>query len=53
MPGQLPPRELQELGVARLSFGPWSQRHALTALAELVEGTMRGEGLPDGVRPLN
>lgn len=53
MPGQLPLGELAELGVARVSYGPWAQRVALTALAELTEGTMRGEGLPGGVRPLN
>lgn len=44
---------LQELGVARLSFGPTSQRVALTALAKLVETVHDGGGLPDDVRPLN
>lgn len=53
VPGQLPLADLAELGVARVSYGPWAQRVALTALAQLTEGTMRGEGLPDGVRPLN
>ncbi|GAB3261717.1 isocitrate lyase/phosphoenolpyruvate mutase family protein [Alteromonas gracilis] len=53
VPGQLPLAELADLGVARVSYGPWAQRVALTALAQLTEGTMRGEGLPGGVRPLN
>jgi 2-methylisocitrate lyase-like PEP mutase family enzyme len=43
----------QELGVARVSFGPMSQRVALTALAELVEAVHRGGGVPDTMRPLN
>lgn len=43
---------LEELGVARASFGPFPQRVALTALQEMVEGVARGEGIPDGTRPL-
>lgn len=43
---------LQALGVARVSFGPFPQRVALTALQEMVEGVARGEGIPDGTRPL-
>ena len=52
VPGMLPLAELEELGVARVSYGPWAQRVALTALAELVEGVHEGRGLPDGVRAL-
>jgi 2-methylisocitrate lyase-like PEP mutase family enzyme len=43
---------LEELGVARASFGPFPQRVALTALQEMVEGVGRGEGIPAGTRPL-
>ena len=43
----------QELGVARISFGPLSQNVALTALAKLVEGVQKGEGVPSDMRILN
>ena len=43
----------EELGVARVSFGPMSQRVALTALAKLVEAVHQGGGVPDDMRPLN
>jgi 2-methylisocitrate lyase-like PEP mutase family enzyme len=43
---------LEELGVARVSFGPFPQRVALTALQQMVEGVARGEGIPEGTRPL-
>ena len=42
-----------ELGVARVSFGPMSQRVALTALAKLVEAVREGRGVPEDMRPLN
>ena len=44
---------LEELGVARVSYGPMSQRVALTALQELVEEIGRGGGVPSTMRPLN
>jgi len=53
VPGSLPLARQQELGVARVSFGPMSQRVALTALAELVEEVHRGGGVPDSMRALN
>lgn len=54
IPGTPPLRRLEELGVARVSFGPLSQNVALTALAELTEGAMqRGEGTPGNLRILN
>ncbi|MVA74477.1 isocitrate lyase/phosphoenolpyruvate mutase family protein [Auraticoccus sp. F435] len=53
VPGSVPLRRQQELGVARVSYGPWSQRAALTALADLVESVHAGGGLLEGVRPLN
>lgn len=52
-PGALPLARLQELGVARVSYGPHSQRVALTALQELVEDVHAGGGLPDTLRILN
>lgn len=43
IPGNPPLKRLEELGVARVSFGPLSQNVALTALQELVEEAHRGE----------
>lgn len=53
LPGIPPLARLEELGVARVSYGPMSQRVALTALAELVEDVHAGGGVPDSMRPLN
>lgn len=53
VPGSVPLARLQELGVARCSYGPWSQRVALTALEDLVHAVHGGGGLPAGTRPLN
>ncbi len=44
---------LEELGVARVSYGPQPQRVALTALQELVEEIARGGEPPHGTRTLN
>jgi 2-methylisocitrate lyase-like PEP mutase family enzyme len=44
---------LEELGVARVSYGPMPQRVALTALQELVEEIHRGGGVPSTMRSLN
>jgi 2-methylisocitrate lyase-like PEP mutase family enzyme len=44
---------LEELGVARVSYGPMAQRVALTALQELVEEVHRGGVVPSSMRPLN
>jgi 2-methylisocitrate lyase-like PEP mutase family enzyme len=52
VPGTPPLARQQELGVARVSFGPLPQMVALTALAELVE-TVRGGGGVPRVRPLS
>ena len=52
VPGAPSLERLQELGVARVSFGPFPQRVALTALQEMVEGVVRGEGIPAGTRNL-
>jgi 2-methylisocitrate lyase-like PEP mutase family enzyme len=49
-PGSLPLATLQRLGVARVSYGPWSQNVALEALARLVEDVYAGGGIPEGTR---
>lgn len=53
IPGNPPLARLEELGVARVSYGPLSQNVALTALQELVEDVHRGGGVPSTVRILN
>jgi len=49
----LPARELQELGVARVSTGPFTQRVALTALQDAVVSMVGGGTLPATTRSLN
>jgi 2-methylisocitrate lyase-like PEP mutase family enzyme len=53
VPGSLAPAKLQELGVARISYGPWIQRVALTALADATAALLAGGALPEGTRALN
>lgn len=53
VPGSLAPAKLQELGVARISYGPWTQRVALTALADATAELLAGGALPEGTRALN
>ncbi len=54
VPGtSLPARELQELGVARVSTGPFTQRVALTALRDAAAEVVAGGTLPEGTRELN
>ena len=54
VPGaSLPVRELQELGVARVSTGPFTQRVALTALQDATAELLAGGVLPAGTRALN
>ena len=53
-PGRsLPVRELEQLGVARVSTGPFTQRVALTALQDAVVELLAGGTLPEGTRALN
>lgn len=47
------PQRLQELGVARLSYGPLTQRVALGALADLATSLYDGGVPPEGIRTLN
>ncbi|EWT01018.1 phosphonomutase [Intrasporangium oryzae NRRL B-24470] len=53
VPGSLPLETLQRLGVARVSFGPWSLNVALTALASFAERAHSGGALPEGTRRLS
>ncbi len=50
LPGTPPPSELAELGVARVSFGPWSQRVAMTSLADVGTELLAGAGIPTWAR---
>jgi 2-methylisocitrate lyase-like PEP mutase family enzyme len=53
IPGTPPLARLEELGVARVSYGPMSQNVALTALQQLVEDVHGGGGVPSTMRILN
>jgi 2-methylisocitrate lyase-like PEP mutase family enzyme len=53
IPGLPSLARLEELGVARVSYGPMSQNVALTALQDLVEDVHRGGGVPSSMRILN
>jgi 2-methylisocitrate lyase-like PEP mutase family enzyme len=54
VPGKsLPARELEELGVARVSTGPFTQRVALTALQDATAQLVAGGTLPESTRVLN
>jgi 2-methylisocitrate lyase-like PEP mutase family enzyme len=53
VPGSLPLARLEELGVARVSYGPTSQSVALMALQDLAADVVAGGGLPEDFRSLN
>ncbi len=53
IPGMPSLARLEELGVARVSYGPLAQNVALTALQELAEDVHRGGGVPADTRFLN
>ncbi len=53
IPGSISLEAAQRIGLARVSYGPWSQNTALTALAKLAEDVYAGGGLPAGTRKLN
>jgi 2-methylisocitrate lyase-like PEP mutase family enzyme len=52
VPGSASAAEFAAVGVARISFGPWPQRVALTALADVAVELLAGAPLPAGVRLL-
>ena len=49
-PGAPAAAELERLGVARVSMGPWSYRAALTALQDAAAQMVGGGAFPDDVR---
>jgi len=53
LPDVPPPARLEELGVARLSYGPYPQRVILGALQDLASSLYEGGTLPRGIRPLS
>jgi 2-methylisocitrate lyase-like PEP mutase family enzyme len=54
VPGATPPvAELERLGVARVSTGPFAQRAALTALQDVTAALLAGGVLPPGTRMLS
>ncbi len=52
-PGSVPLARQQELGVARVSYGPFTQSVALMALQDLARDVAAGGGLPEDFRVLN
>ncbi|MGR2752489.1 isocitrate lyase/PEP mutase family protein [Agromyces arachidis] len=52
LPSIPPPDRLEELGVARISYGPYPHRLALTALQDAATHLYGGGVLPSGIRPL-
>jgi 2-methylisocitrate lyase-like PEP mutase family enzyme len=52
-PGGVTPARMAELGVARVSFGPFSQSVALMALRDLTASVVDGGGLPADFRSLS
>ena len=53
VPGGVAPARMAELGVARVSFGPFSQSVALMALQDLTASVVDGGGLPADFRSLS
>src|SRR4051794_20608670 len=53
LPGAQSSTRFQDLGVARISSGPWTQRAALPALQDTAVALYAGEGIPSTVRVLN
>jgi 2-methylisocitrate lyase-like PEP mutase family enzyme len=53
VPGGVEPARMAELGVARVSFGPFSQSVALMALQDLATSVQNGGGLPQDFRRLS
>jgi len=53
IPGMPSLARMEELGVARVSYGPMPQSVALTALQDMAMDVARGGGVPDGFRLLN
>jgi 2-methylisocitrate lyase-like PEP mutase family enzyme len=52
LPSVPPPARLEQLGVARISYGPYPQRLALGSLQDAASYLYRGGVLPSDIRPL-
>ncbi|MFT4189633.1 MAG: isocitrate lyase/phosphoenolpyruvate mutase family protein [Aeromicrobium sp.] len=52
-PGSVPLARMAELGVARVSYGPFAQSVALMALQDLTREVIADGGLPEDFRILN
>ncbi|MFI8633723.1 isocitrate lyase/phosphoenolpyruvate mutase family protein [Microbacterium sp. NPDC077663] len=53
LPGALTAAEYEKLGVARISYGPLTQRVALTAFQDVAADLYRDGAIPEGTRALN
>lgn len=53
LPGALSAREYEQLGVARISYGPMTQRHALRALRDLGNSLYDDGVIPEDTPELN
>ncbi|WP_137846005.1 isocitrate lyase/phosphoenolpyruvate mutase family protein [Microbacterium sp. 2FI] len=53
LPGSLRAAEYEALGVARISYGPMTQRVALTALQDMASDLYRDGAIPASTRSLN
>ena len=53
LPGALTAAEYEALGVARISYGPTTQRVALTALQDVASNLYADGVIPEGTRALN
>jgi 2-methylisocitrate lyase-like PEP mutase family enzyme len=53
LPGALTAAEYEALGVARISYGPLTQRVALTALQDVATSLYADGVIPEGTRALN
>ncbi len=53
LPGALPASEYERMGVARISYGPWTQRVALQALRDLGASLYGGGVIPEGTPTLS
>ena len=53
LPGALSAAEYEALGVARISYGPMTQRVALTALQDVAADLYADGVIPAGTRALN
>ncbi|MFS0866687.1 isocitrate lyase/phosphoenolpyruvate mutase family protein [Microbacterium sp. 179-B 1A2 NHS] len=53
LPGALTAAEYEKLGVARISYGPLTQRVALTALQDVAKSLYADGAIPESTRALN